>query len=168
MEPTFRVVSTSEATLASDLVQQSFADLAASDWGPHARQAFFNESAPIALTHALNTAIFAAGAFVEGAMVGFVLLPRPSQLSMLFVHPDYLRKGIARQLWEEARSHVEANFPEIKTIELNATPYAVNFYRSVGFVPISAEFTVDGCRATRMVCWLPARRLNATAPNICQ
>ena len=164
MAPTFRVVSRSEARLASGLVQQSFSDLAASDWEPHARQAFLNESAPIALSKALNTAIFAAGAFVEGAMVGFVLMPKPSQLSMLFVHPDHLRRGIARQLWDKARSHVETNFPEIKTIELNATPYAVNFYRSVGFVPISAEFTGDGCRATRMACGLHARGLNATAP----
>ena len=164
MAPTFRVVSTSEATLASDLVQLSFLELAGGDWEPHARQAFLNESAPIALSKALNTAIFAAGAFVESAMVGFVLMPKPSQLSMLFVHPGYLRRGIARQLWDKAHSHVETNFPEIKTIELNATPYAVNFYRSVGFVPIAAEFTVDGCRATRMACGLPARGLNATAP----
>ena len=162
MAPTLRVVNTADAALASALVQLSFLELAGGDWEPEAHQSFLNESSPIALSEALNTSIYAAGAFVADAMVGFLLMPKPSHLSMLFVHPDYLRQGIARQLWERARGHVEANFPEIKTIELNATPYAVDFYRSVGFVPISTEFTISGCRATRMACWLPARALGAT------
>ena len=46
-------------------------------------------------------------------------------------------------------------------MELNSTPYAIEFYRALGFVPISAEFVRDGARATRMACWLPARALGA-------
>ena len=44
---------------------------------------------------------------------------------------------------------------------LNATPYAIPFYKSVGFAPISSEFERDGQRAVRMACWLPARALGA-------
>jgi len=43
--------------------------------------------------------------------------------------------------------------------ELNATPYSIRFYRKLGFVPISSEFTLRGCRATRMALWLPAEKL---------
>jgi predicted GNAT family N-acyltransferase len=93
--------------------------------------------------------------------VGFILMPKPSLLGMLFVHPSSLRLGIGKQLWEQARAHVEVSFPEVKTVELNSTPYALHFYRSIGFVPISAEFQRGGCRATRMACWLPARALGA-------
>ena len=100
---------------------------------------------------------------LERQTVGFILLPRPSLLSMLFVHPQHLRQGIARRLWEAARSHIEGAFSEIKTIELNSTPYAFNAYRALGFHPISAQFTRRGAKATRMACWLPARALGADA-----
>jgi ribosomal protein S18 acetylase RimI-like enzyme len=69
---------------------------------------------------------------------------------MLFVHPQHLRQGIGRALWESARTHIESALPQTKTVELNATPYSVAFYQSLGFV-------VKGARATRMACWLPAR-----------
>ena len=99
----------------------------------------------------------AAGAFSENEMVGVILMPSPSLLGALFVRPRWLRLGIGRALWEWARAQIETRFPEVNTVELNATSYAVPFYKSVGFVPISAEFERDGQRATRMACWLPAR-----------
>lgn len=80
---------------------------------------------------------------------------------MLFVHPSRLRQGIATKLWEYARTRLEAEFPEARTVELNSTRYAVEFYRAAGFVPISAEFRRGGARAVRMACWLPARGLGA-------
>ena len=66
--------------------------------------------------------------------------------------------------WEPAACRVfleEASVPDVKTVELNASPHAGPFYRRVGVPPISAEFVRGGCRATRMACWLPARELGA-------
>ena len=94
-------------------------------------------------------------------MLGFLLMPTPALLGMLFVHPDWLRRGVGRELWETARQYVEGNQKSVRTVELNATPYAVPFYLSLGFMPISKEFKQAGCRATRMACWLPARALEA-------
>ena len=78
---------------------------------------------------------------------------------MLFVHPQSLRQGIARSLWEAVRTDVEARHPEVTTVELNSTPYAIAAYHALGFAEISEPFDLDGCVATRMACWLPARRL---------
>ena len=161
MEHLIRVVGAAEAELASKLVQRSFLELAAGDWQPNARQVFLGESSPGALRKVLQSPAYAAGAFSAGTMIGFILMPKPSLLGMLFVNPGSLRLGIAKQLWEHARAHIEVSFAEVKTVELNATPCAFRFYRSVGFVPISAEFQRGGCRATRMACWLPARALGA-------
>src|ERR1700733_6758267 len=104
---------------------------------------------------------FAAGAFSEDGIAGVVLMPSPNLLGLLFVHPRWVRLGIGEALWESARAHIEAGFPEVNTVELNATPYAALFYKSVGFVPISSEFEREGRRAIRMACWLPARTLGA-------
>jgi GNAT superfamily N-acetyltransferase len=156
-----RLVTAADAEAASALVHLSFTKLSADDWEPDARQFFLGESSAAALRTAFQSCAYAAGAFSGHTMIGFILMPKPSVLGMLFVHPDSLRLGIGKHLWEQARSHVEASFPEVKTVELNATPYALNFYRTIGFVPISAEFVRGGCRATRMACWLPARALGA-------
>jgi GNAT superfamily N-acetyltransferase len=164
MQYTYRVVSAELAPELSALVHTSFSQIAASDWEPRARDNFLLESSHERLAKSIESAVYAAAAFASAAPVGFVLLPRPTLLGMLFVHPQHLRRGVARELWELARAHVEAKYPEARTIELNATPVAVPAYRALGFYPISEEFCYEGCRATRMACWLPGREMARGAP----
>ena len=159
MDISLRRATPADAAVASELVQLSFNALVAPDWEADARQVFMGESSAASLQVALQSCAYAACAFDADAMRGFILMPRPTLVGMLFVHPDFLRRGIGKRLWEPAREFIEAAFPEAKTVELNASPFALNFYRSVGFVPLSAEFKRAGCRATRMACWLPARAL---------
>ena len=101
-------------------------------------------------------------------IIGVLVMPRPSLVQLFFVVPGHLRRGIGRTLWEAARTHIEAQHPEVKTVELNATPYAVAAYRALGFFPISEPFRRKGAVATRMACWLPGRALaqsqNAALP----
>jgi GNAT superfamily N-acetyltransferase len=161
MNTIVRSVPESEATAASDLVRVSFTALAADDWEPKAQTTFLEEASPGQMQRKLRLAACALGAYAQGNLVGLLLMPRPAVLEMLFVHPEHVRKGLAKSLWERARTEIESSFPAVKTIELNSTPYALSFYRAVGFAPISSEFVVSGCRATRMACWLPARGLGA-------
>lgn len=156
-----RAVDPSDVAGASELVQESFLELAARDWETQAQQRFFTDSAPEALGMKIAAATCAVGAFAGQQIVGFLLMPTPTLLGMLFVHPTRLRQGIATRLWEYARTRLESEYPETRTVELNSTSCAVEFYRAVGFVPISAEFVRGGACATRMACWLPARALGA-------
>jgi GNAT superfamily N-acetyltransferase len=166
MNLTYRTLMPADAEIASALVHRSFTELAARDWKPRACAVFLDESSPARMRTALESPAFAAGAFSDdAALTGLVLMRRPAVLDMLFVHPHWVRRGIGRHLWERARSHLEVTFEAVKTVELNATPCAVVFYRSLGFAPISAEFVRGGCRATRMACWLPARALGAMPPG---
>jgi GNAT superfamily N-acetyltransferase len=156
-----RSLSNAHAPEASAVIQESFLGLAAAAWRPDARGVFLEATAPASLQNKLNTMTFAAGAFSDGGIAGVILMPSPNLLGALFVRPRWLLRGIGRALWESARAHIEARFSEVNTVELNATPYAVPFYKSIGFVPISSEFERDGQRAIRMACWLPARALGA-------
>lgn len=146
---------------ASGVVRESFLALAAADWRPEAGKSFLEDTAPSPLRTKLSTMAFVAGAFCENQIAGVILMPSPALVGLLFVRPRWLRLGIGRALWESARAHIETAFPEVHTVELNATPYAVRFYKSVGFVPISTEFEREGRRAIRMACWLPGRVLGA-------
>jgi GNAT superfamily N-acetyltransferase len=161
MKYEIRPLTNADAGEASAVVQESFLGLAAADWQPDARRVFLEATAPQLIQQRLTKMTFAAGAFSERGIAGVILMPSSNLLGLLFVRPCWLRLGIGRALWESARAHIEARFPGISTVELNATPYAVRFYKSIGFVPISAEFERDGQRAIRMACWLPARALSA-------
>ena len=155
-----RTVDQADVEAISALVQLSFTERAARDWEPNAREVFLAESSPASM-RAAPKPTYAVAAFDAERPVGFISMPNPAFVGLLFVHPRYLRRGIGRALWEQARAFIEKTYPEAQTVETNSTPYAVKFYRSVGFVPISAEFFKSGCRATRMACWLRARALGA-------
>jgi GNAT superfamily N-acetyltransferase len=161
MQLTIRAIGEAEATDASAVIHASFMKLAAPDWEPNAQNVFLSESSPDVMARKLKAAVLSFGAFTGKQMIGVLLMPTPNILGMLFVHPAWLRRGIARSLWEHTRAEIERTFPTVKTIELNSTPYAIDFYRSAGFATISSEFELSDCRATRMACWLPARALGA-------
>lgn len=150
-----------DATAASALIAESFLTLAAGEWEPEARERFIGEASAGRLRERLPLAAYAGCALVDGVLAGFILLPKPTRVELLFVSPTAVGRGIGRGLWGRARAAIEERYPDAQTIELNATPYSVPFYRAQGFVPLSGEFTFRGCRATRMALWLPARKLGA-------
>lgn len=156
-----RPLRPSEVASASALVRESFVRLASGDWEDEARQRFVHDCDPDGLGLKITAASYSAGAFRGDRLLGFLLMPSPTVLGMLFVHPNSLRQGIATALWESARFRLKSGFPQVTTVELNSTPFALGFYRRLGFVPLSAEFIREGARAVRMACWLPARELGA-------
>ncbi|HEX2654825.1 MAG TPA: GNAT family N-acetyltransferase [Xanthobacteraceae bacterium] len=161
MNPTIRELRPSNAEAVSTLSLASFERFIAGSWSSAACNEYRALVSASALSNSIESCAYSVGAFNEHRLLGFLLMPRPSLVQMFFVDPELVRQGIGRSLWKYARGEVEARFPEAKTIELNASPYAVEFYRSLGFVPISKEFESKGFRATRMACWLAARALGA-------
>lgn len=149
------------AATASALIHESFLAHLTDDWTPTAQTAFLARTSPESLAKKFGEMTFAAGAFCAGEIVGVVLMPKPTLLGLLFVEPCWLRRGVGKALWESVRTHIKASYPDVETIELNATPTAFPFYQSLGFVPISRDFVRDGQRAIRMACWLPAHALGA-------
>lgn len=152
-----------DAPAVSALVHASFRAYIAPDWAPEAGESLIAETSADKLAVRLAEAVVALLVEDQGRVLGVIVMPRPTLVQLCFVAPGHTGQGIGRLLWETARSRVEAGFPEVRTVELNASPYAVPAYRACGFHPISAPFLRDGAVATRMACWLPARTL-AKAP----
>jgi predicted GNAT family N-acyltransferase len=163
MNYTIRSSHSEDAEMASALVQQSFIQLVGPDWEPHAVDTFLAETSCKCVRDLISKTAFSAVAEVQDQLVGFILMPSPALIGLLFVKPDFLRNGIAKSLWQAARHHIETTYKEVKTVELNSTPYAVAAYRALGFYPISEPYRREGCLATRMACWLPGEALRARA-----
>ena len=151
----------SDANALSDLICNSFVTLASADWSSAATQKLIADSSPEAILTALKGSHFSIVALYNNHIVGMVLFSKPNVMKMLFVSPNMTRKGIGRLLWESARELIEKSEPAVTTIELNSTTFAVPFYRSIGFVPVSTKFEIEGAVMTRMACWLRAKDYDA-------
>lgn len=156
---TYRIrnATSADSSAVSSLLQASFSQFIAPDWRPEAQALFMEDTQLGKLSSTIETATFASVAETGDEVVGFLLMPRPTLVGFLFVSAAWHRRGIAKNLWEDARAYVETAHPEVKTVELNSSPYAVEAYRALGFWPISEPYYHGGFHVTRMACWLPAR-----------
>jgi GNAT superfamily N-acetyltransferase len=159
MHASLREASPDDASSISAVVQAGFIAHVAPDWEASAQQDFLRDTTAEKLAARIAEATFVAVYEGEGRVLGVITLPRPTLVQLFFVDPSHLRRGIGRSLWEAARTHIEVRYPDVKTVELNSTPYAVPAYRALGFFPISEPFRRRGAVATRMACWLPGRAL---------
>lgn len=68
-------------------------------------------------------------------IVGFYALdgrPPAGELSLMFVDPEHIRGGVGRQLW--AHAVATAHDAGLATVEIDADPFAEEFYLAMGAV----------------------------------
>ena len=85
------------------------------------------------------------GAFDGGRLVGVLCMRQPQHIGGFFVDAAYHRRGIGRRLFEAMRQDYET-----QVFTVNASPYAVEVYRRLGFTPTDTEQLTDGLRYTPM------------------
>lgn len=87
------------------------------------------------------------GAFENEKLIGEVSIRRENaHICFFFVKGEYHRRGIGTKLFGfMQRSYVK------RSITVNSSPYGVEFYKALGFVPTDEEQTVNGIRFMPMV-----------------
>ena len=90
------------------------------------------------------------GCYLNNYLVGVIALRTGQHISLLFVREKFHRLGVARRLVRVAVSHLVNQEPEIRAVTVNSSPFAVEFYKKIGFVPLGPERTEDGIRFTSM------------------
>jgi len=87
----------------------------------------------------------------EGSLVGFATWIEAGgmfELEDLFVHPGWMRRGIATALVNRIAQVLQAR--GVERLEVTANPHALGFYRAAGFIDCGVADTVFGA-APRMV-----------------
>jgi GNAT superfamily N-acetyltransferase len=147
-----RRLEPADTQAASDLVCLGFRAHIAHEWEAWAGQEFIDiELAPERMGKLITESAFTAGTFSDqGELLGLLILPEPTWLALLFVHPRAFRQGIARELWDRAREFVTSLSPPVAEVRLNASTFAIGFYLKVGFV-LRESIDIKGRHANRMV-----------------
>jgi len=82
-------------------------------------------------------------------IIGMASVRNRSHLSLLFVHEDYHRQGVGSALISLFCKYLKEEMAE-QRMTVWAAPYAVDFYKKLGFVVIEPEKVIDGIRITTM------------------
>ncbi len=90
------------------------------------------------------------GCYLHNYLVGVIALRTGQHISLLFVRGRFHHLGIATSLVDVVIDQVAASDPEIRAVTVNASPYAVGFYKKIGFLPLKEEQKADGIRFTPM------------------
>ena len=83
------------------------------------------------------------GAYRDGELAG-VLALRGDHISLFFVREEVQGRGIGKTLFRYAAARAG------RPMTVHSSPYAVDIYRRLGFVPTAEEQVEDGIRYTPM------------------
>jgi ribosomal protein S18 acetylase RimI-like enzyme len=83
-------------------------------------------------------------------IVGIVDVRDTNHITMFFVDVACQNRGIGRRLITEAVAACKLTNPALATVEVNASPFAVEIYSRLGFVQTRGEEDMNGIRFTAM------------------
>ncbi|MGL5315554.1 MAG: GNAT family N-acetyltransferase [Peptostreptococcaceae bacterium] len=87
-------------------------------------------------------------AYHEDILIGVIAISARNHISLLFVHRNYHNLGVATNLFNTLLK--ELKFKKGVTIKLNSSPYAIEFYKKLGFVTTDKEQAKGGIIYTPM------------------
>ncbi len=150
-----RPLRADEVDEACALSRDVFDRLIAAEQPEEGRRLFHAFAQPAALL-ARHRRRYASWVAMAGPqLVGLLHIHARNHLSLLFVAPEWQRRGIARRLLRRAR--VEGGL--VPPLTVNADPRAVPFYTGLGFTAAGPELLKNGVRHQPM-------RLGALPPGI--
>lgn len=85
----------------------------------------------------------------EERIIGAASVRNNNHLSLLFVDEDYHNKGVGSTLMNRMCEYLRTEEGE-RFMSLKAAPYAVDFYRKLGFQIVRPEEEYSGIRVTSM------------------
>ena len=117
-----------------DMVISSFNRYVASYFSERGNQSFYDYADIKSFTNRLKNNYEAFVIEEDGAIVGMTEIKSREHISMLFVDPESTLSGHGRALVEFAIDYCRSTRPFIQYVTVNASPYAVNFYKKMGFL----------------------------------
>lgn len=139
-----------EWEVAMGLVWETFLRFEGDDYTTQGIKNFYNFITDDKLRRSFLKGEYQMMAAFDGKrMIGIASLRNGNHLSLLFVDEAYHKKGVGRELLRQLFLYLKNEAGE-RYISVKSSPYAVNFYRKLGFRAVTPEEEFSGIRVTSM------------------
>ncbi len=140
-----------EETEVCDLVSRVFNEFVAPGYAQEGIQEFFKYVKPESLLTRFQANHIFLVAVVGDKIVGVIEIRDYDHVSLLFVDPQFQRRGIARELLRRSLATCHRHKPDLAEMTVNSSPYAVPIYEKLGFRQTEPEQVKNGIRFIPMV-----------------
>lgn len=145
-----RFLDGSEWNEAMEMVYRTFLEFDAPMFSAEGIEHFREYISDSVLKRMFEAGSFQVIAAYSGTkIIGVIALRNDSHISLLFVDSRYHRRGIGRRLVAELSEYVRIKLKG-GFLTVNSSPYAVEFYRRLGFQPLDHSLSENGITYTPM------------------
>ena len=152
---TYRPLSAKDTLEVSELVARVFNEFVAPEYSAEGVQEFQRYIQPSAFRARAQTNHFSLISLEQNKVVGVIEMGGYIHVSLLFVAPEFQRRGIAKELLRRALQICRANEPKLSEITVNSSSYAVPIYERLGFRRAGGRQVRNGIGFLPMVLKLP-------------
>lgn len=139
---------------AMNMVWKTFLEFEGKDYAPEGIRNFYDFITDDGLYEAFLMGEYRVWVALEKErIVGLASIRDRNRLSLLFVDEAYHRRGIGRSLITCLSDYLKNQKRESR-MYLKAAPYAVKFYKKMGFRALGPEEETSGIRVTAMMKFL--------------
>lgn len=144
-----RKMATSEIENGLHLIWTVFQEFVVPDYSQEGRDYFYNEYINGNFKSKFTAGKeYMYGAYIGEKLVGVVSYSERNTVSCAFVDGDYHHMGIGKKLFETVLQKLRNQ--GVSEIKLNASPYALPFYRYIGFKETGTQTSYKGILYTPM------------------
>lgn len=135
---------------AMSMVWKTFLRFEGRDYSPTGIHNFWEFISDKDLYQAFLNGVYRAWVVVDGKkIIGFASLRNINLLSLLFVDEKYHRQGVGSALIQCLCTYLQQEVGE-NHMRVMAAPYALEFYKKLGFLAMGPEERYSGIRVTAM------------------
>ena len=147
-----RKIRENELNQALDLVYKVFMEFEAPDYPAEGVESFVNDIIKNeGFKEGCITGKFKMyGAFDGDTIIGIMTMRKESHVMLAFVDKAQHKRGVGRKLFEYILKETVLGNPSITDLTVNSSPYAVGFYKKLGFIETDVLQEKHGIRFVPM------------------
>ena len=152
-EIVIRNIKSEEVQFAMDLALEVFMQFEAPDYPLEGVDTFKKDIVenPTFIENAKKGICPIYGAFDDDKIVALMgMRSNKRHINLAFTKKEYMRRGIARNLFSYLLTDRLSEEPSLEELTLNSSPYGLPFYLAIGFVPVDKQLQMNGIIYTPM------------------
>ncbi|MBF0432433.1 MAG: GNAT family N-acetyltransferase [Fibrobacteria bacterium] len=138
-----------EASQVFKIVKTGFDHFVKQDLTEEGTKEFFRAAQKFIYDRPDNHFIFVAHS--ENQIIGMIDIRDDNHICLFFVNKKFQKKGVGRSLIEKAILKIVSDIPQISSLDVNSSTYAVNVYEKLGFIKTDEEQIINGIRFVPMI-----------------